>query len=172
MKKDDTFESERLLFRGINEGDAELLVKWRSDPEVILYFRSSEPITVQKHLYWYERYYRQNLDRFDFIMIQKKSGQLIGTVGASNFRKESSTCEISYMIAEEACRRKGYAVEAIAAIISRLQRDGFFCFYAEIHRENDASIRTVKKLGFQFLEEHPPFCIYRKREDSYALYPR
>lgn len=172
MHKGDVFESERLLFRGINESDAELLVKWRSDPEVIRYFRSPKPITIEEHLGWYKCSYCQNPDRFDFIVIEKESGQAIGTVGASHFCKESNTCEISYMIAEGAFRRRRYAVEAIGAIMSCLRRDGFFCFYAEVHCENDASIRTVKKLGFQFLEEQPPFCIYSKREDPYALHPR
>ena len=35
MNKQDGFESERLCYRGISESDTDLLVKWRSNPELI-----------------------------------------------------------------------------------------------------------------------------------------
>ena len=170
MRKDDTFESERLSFRGINENDAKLLVKWRSDSEVIRFFRLPEPISMEQHLRWYEWSYRNNPNRYDYVIIDKETKRAIGTVGASKFSEENDW-EVSYMIAETAYRRRGYAVEAIAAIMERLRQEGIACFVAEIHRENIASVKTVEKLGFQFCEEHTPFCIYCWKEVSNDLHP-
>lgn len=169
MHKDDAFESERLFYRGINESDAVLLVRWRSDPEVIRFFRSPEPITMEQHLRWYGQSYRANQNRFDYLIIDKETKQAIGTIGTSKFSEESGW-EVSYMIAETAYRRRGYAVEAIAAIMGRLRKEGVSDFVAEIHRENTASIKTVERLGFRILEKHTPFWIYCKKEESNDLY--
>ena len=65
------------------------------------------------------------------------------------------------------CRtqRRGYGAEAIAAMMRYMMAQGICHFVAEIHVENQASIATVKKLGYTLLKEGQPFALYHKRED-------
>jgi len=165
MTKFHSFESERLLYKGISEGDTDLLVRWRSDCEVIRYFRSPEPITRQEHLKWLENSYMTNFRRFDFIIIEKLSENAIGTVGANNVDFEGGTCEISYMVAERNFQRKGYASEAVLAIMESMRNEGVRKFFAEIHNENEASIYLVEKLGFSHCSQQDAFSLFIKSED-------
>ena len=117
MDKDHTFSSERLCFRGINETDTERLVSWRSDPEIIRYFRQPRPITKESHEQWYSDVYCHSADRFDFVILEAKSQKAIGTVGVNRIDYKNGSCEISYMIAARDCQRRGYAAEAITAMM-------------------------------------------------------
>jgi len=162
MEKDHIFTSTRLTFRGINETDTKLLVKWRSDETVIRYFRNPVPVTEAGHTKWYRESYSSNPNRYDFIIFEKKFGQAIGTVGVNDLNRESESCEISYMIAESAFQRKGYAVEAIGAMMDFMLTEDIRHFFAEIHSDNLASIRTIKKLGYEAYTQRPPFLIYHK----------
>lgn len=162
MLKSDTFESERLFFRGINETDTEHLVKWRLDETVIHYFRNPAPITKEGHLQWYEQSYLKNSERYDFMIIEKDSGQAIGTVGVNRINNDEQSCEISYMIAEPSFQRKGYAKESVTAMMEKMILQEIRRFYAEIHVDNIASIQTVSRLGFTRCEDNQPFLLYRK----------
>lgn len=147
MCKEDTFESCNLQFHGIGEGDTECLVRWRSDPDVIRYFYDPTPVTRESHLYWYRNRYLIDDSRFDFIVSEKKSGRSIGFVSIKDICKEHRAGEISYTIAEKEFQRKGYAKEAILALMGYLRQD-ITTIYADIHQENIPSIRTVTALGF------------------------
>lgn len=165
MHKEDVFASERLTFRGLCEEDTEYLVKWRSDLDTIQYFRDPTPVTREKHLQWLRGSYRQNEARYDFVIFEKMDGNPIGTVGVNGVEQGNDTCEISYMIAEPSYQRRGYGAEAITAMMRYMMTQGICHFVAEIHVENQASIATVKKLGYTLLKEGLPFALYHKRED-------
>lgn len=170
MNKDSTFMSERLYFRGINETDTDRLVAWRSAPEVIRYFKQPKPLTKENHEKWYENVYCQNLSRFDFIIMEKESKEAIGTVGVGCVNYEKRSCEISCMIAESDFQRKGYAVEAIAAMMKMMMKEDITCFFAEVHRENIASRKTIEKLKYVPYGEQLPFIIYFRQETGNAAH--
>ena len=48
------FISERLSFRSITVEDTREIVKWRSDPDIIRYFKNPRPLTIEEHLKWYQ----------------------------------------------------------------------------------------------------------------------
>jgi len=160
MNKQDKFESERLYYKGIDEKDTVNLVKWRSDFNVIKYFRNPKPITQQEHNDWYSKSYVNNNSRFDFIIIEKRSNEKIGTAGVNNIDYIKKTCEISYMIAESSFQRKGYASEAVKALMERMQLENINIFYAEIHVDNIASINLINKLGYKYDYSQEKFSIY------------
>lgn len=161
MNKNDIFISERLLLRGVCLLDTDDLVRWRSNAMVNRYFRQSKELTVAEHLQWYQAYCRNHC-RYDFMIIERGSGRGIGTVGVNHINRAAASCEISYMIAESCYRRRGYAAEAIKMMMKVMTEQGIYRFYAEIHIENIASVRTVEKLGFQLFIKRRPFSIYRK----------
>lgn len=104
----------------------------------------------------------RDFGRFDFIIVEKQSQRPIGTVGINHIDLGKCSCEISYMIAEPAFQRKGYAVEAIAAMMDTAMREGICRFFAEVHSQNAASRRTIEKLGYVRYSEQKPFITYYK----------
>jgi RimJ/RimL family protein N-acetyltransferase len=144
----------------MNKQDFDCLVKWRTNSELIKYFRNPMPITRKSHINWYEKLYMNNLTRYNFIVIDKKSGQKIGVVGVSSIDYKNATCEIFYMIAECEFKRKGFASEAISTMVNKMYMEGILTIYAEIHKENIASIKMIQKLGFNKTSERGIFCIF------------
>ena len=163
ISKTDFFESARIVYRGINETDTNDLVKWRSDPEIIRFFRNPKPLLLHDHLDWFRNSYLKNNKRFDFIISDKFRAEKIGTVGVSDINYEKNSCEISFMVAEQNYRRKGLASEAIMSLMDRILEEGIDVFFAEIHKDNIASIRTVEKLGYMRSKETDDFLIFCKR---------
>ena len=98
-------------------------------------------------------------------MIELKDGTHIGELCFKGIDGSGST-EIGYGIAEnyQGC---GYATEAIKSVISwALEQNKINCVFAEVDRENIASIRVLEKSGFDptgMIGEEGP--IYRKQSD-------
>jgi len=165
MNKDDMFESERLLYRGISEEDSDCLVKWRSDPDLIRFFRNPEPVTLQSHLEWFRNSYMPNDSRYDFIIIEKASKQRIGTVSVNNIDYEKSICQTSHMIAEFDFWGKGFSGEALFALRKRINKEGIRNVYCEIHQDNLGSIHINEKLGYVRSSQRGDFIILRRDEE-------
>lgn len=145
MDKNFSFESERLIFRGITREDADNIVAWRSNPTNYKNFLNAKPISKEDHLRWFEGYL-SNSARYDF-MILEKDGTPIGTCGLSDINNDS--CEISYMIGNEACRGKGYAKEAVRALTKIAFNElGVKEVIARILSHNEASMHVVLGCGY------------------------
>ena len=164
MTKQDIFKSERLSYRGINEKDSDCLVRWRSNPELIRFFRNTEPISLKSHTEWYNNSYKSNNSRFDFIIIEMESNAEIGTIGVNDVDCSAGSCEISYMIGEIVFQRKGYASESVLAMMKRMGQEHISRFYAEIHKENKASIDMIRKLGFAQCSQRDDFIVFANNE--------
>jgi RimJ/RimL family protein N-acetyltransferase len=99
----------------------------------------------------------KNPARTDFIITERESSTPIGIVGISIV---CGTGEISYIIGESAFLRRGFATEAINAIVKQFSNK-VTNFSAEIHPKNIASAKTVEKCGF-----------IQARESEFLLYER
>lgn len=111
VDKGASFASERLSYRGISRGDADLIVSWRSDPENLANFFDTRPPTLESHLAWFEGYL-EDPSRLDLMIIDGE-GRRIGTVTLSGIG--GGSCEVGYLVGERAARGKGYAAEAVRA---------------------------------------------------------
>ena len=153
----DIIQTKQLLLRGIDEKDAEIIVEWRSDVNVYKYFKSPHQITLEEHLRWYCTKYLFDKSRYDWICIEKMSGNRIGIFG---LLRDGEKAEISYLLAPEA-QHKGYAIEVIRELIVYAEKK-WNCkqIVAEIHKDNKSSIKLVKKLGFSMISCLDFFYIY------------
>ena len=152
-----TIETKRLVLRGIDVTDAELIVKWRSVPDVYKYFKSPHKITLEEHLNWYNFNYISNANRFDWICTEKMSRNRIGVFG---LYRQKENVEVNYLLAPE-WQHKGYAAEAIQALINFATIEwNNKQVIAEIHIENQPSIELVQKLGFELISRRDSFVIY------------
>lgn len=148
LVKDYAFSSERLEYRGIERGDADLIVGWRSDPSNYKNFFSARPVTLEGHIAWFERYLGDP-SRYDFMILEE--GRPIGTCGLSSIA--DGACEASYMIGDVCARGKGYAVEALRAVSDVAFRElGVGSVRARILPGNEASIRVAERAGMGLAE--------------------
>jgi len=134
-----------LRFRGIEERDASDIVLWRSNPQNYQFFLDPHPITLEGHLKWFARYLDDET-RYDFL-IEDMEGHSLGTCGLSAIGR--GACEVSYMIGDPSARGRGYATEAVCALVEVAFRElDVVRVEARILPNNASSMRVVEKCGF------------------------
>ncbi len=88
------------------------------------------------------------------IAIHQYEGQVIGDVRFEPSPRAAREFELGYSIAQSR-RRQGYAAEAAGAVLDWLFAEaGADCVIAGCDKENIASVRTLRRLGF-WLDSNP-----------------
>lgn len=144
---------EDLAFRPLRVEDLELILAWRSNPQVYKHFREqSDPLDWNDHLSWFSS--RAN-GRHDYIIEYK--GRRVGSV---NISPDSF---IGVYIGEVDTWGKGIGVSAVKWICQRHLREEYF---AEIHKENNASRALFENCGFVEYDTSEDWLVYCYRPDS------
>lgn len=153
-------ETERLVLREITEEDTQLIVRWRSDPEICRYFAALETITEDSHLHWFHNDYGRNDLRIDFMAVEKESLERAGVFSIRRDAGNPCRCEIGYLL-DKKMRRKGYAQEGVKRIM-RFAGEVWNCKEAvcSIHEDNKASRMLVYRLGFKEISRKDSFVMY------------
>ena len=148
--------TERLLLREIAENDAELIVKWRSNPDEYQFFKNPHAIDLNDHLYWYNNIYSNNPNMINWIGFREKLPVVIFGIRLV----DSYEAEMSYLVDKE-FRNKGLAKEAVNAIIQwTKEKFKLNIITAEIHYQNIASIGLIESLGFKVEDMQDLFIKY------------
>ena len=144
-------ETERLCLRKLSETDAVDMYEYSKDPAVV------------EHLLWdvhpsceYTAQYLAYLDGeyamgrfFDWALVERASGKMIGTCGFTNIDTVNNSAEIGYVL-NPAFRGRGIAPEAARAVIDFGFRTlGLMRISAICMAENQASLRVMQKCGMQ-----------------------
>ncbi len=153
-------ETERLILRGITRQDADLIVKWRADPEVYKFFRLPHRLTMEEHLKWYRERYLTDRQHCIWMAVRKEDEVPVGMFGLRKSGKEEA--EISYLIAPR-MQGNGYAQETAVSLLSWAKKEwNIRTVFAEIHYENGPSVRFVRRLGFEEAGKNKNFRVYKK----------
>lgn len=120
--------------RSVRVDDLELLLAWRSNPEIYEQFREQEgPLTWEEHLTWFAT---RPSGRQDFVI--EYNGHRVGSVAVT---EES---RVSIYVGETALWGEGIATAVLDEITRRYER-----LSAVIHHENEASQRLFERCGFE-----------------------
>jgi RimJ/RimL family protein N-acetyltransferase len=158
-----TLHGERIFLRPMRIDDAEHVVRWRNDSETLANIFTSEPITVESQMEWFNSP-REN--RLDYVICLKDSKKPVGTVNFTNVDMENLKAEAGKLLGEKSARGKGLAKEAFTVWISFGFRElGFNRIYIRTMVSNTVNIQLNKKLGF--IEEGVLREDYRT-EDGFA----
>jgi [ribosomal protein S5]-alanine N-acetyltransferase len=143
-------ETNRLILRPFEEGDAEAAFGWFGDPEVMRFTTTGPDSSIEKTKTRLAKYQEhQSVRGFSkWIILDRHSGGAIGDSGLIHL-EEYGRIDLGYRFAKPYWG-KGLATEAAAAWV----RAGFVDFHIEqltafVHRENVASIRVLEKVGFR-----------------------
>ena len=106
-----------IRLRALEPSDLELLYLWENDPEVWRVSGTLSPISRERLARFIEE---QNYDLYatrQMRLIIEADGTMVGSVDIFDFDPQHRRLGIGILIYQESDRRKGYAKEAINAII-------------------------------------------------------
>lgn len=141
-------ESDRLIFRLMEPGDADALFDIWGDPETM---RFCGGVTKRERIKQIIEYDLEQYDKYGnavFALASKENGILIGICGGKLDEDDPLRVEIIIHLSKAAWG-KGYATEAVKAYIGWLKQTGKAAYvYGSVHPDNIASQNMMKKCGF------------------------
>ncbi len=149
-------ETERLILRKMAVSDHKDMFEYSARPETSRYLLWSphpSPFYTKRYLTWLQGQYRGG-KFYDFAVVEKESGKMLGTCGFTSFHIPNNSAEVGYVLNPD-FHGKGYATEAL----TKLMEFGFRTLYlhrlvARIMVENIASRRVAEKCGFRHEATH------------------
>lgn len=144
-------ESERLIFRELNISDAARLFEIYSDKDAMKYRQSKPHKTLEDTLAMLKRDEEVKASKYEFRfgIIEKDSGQLIGTI---MYQPIYSKAIIGYSFAKDSWGN-GFATEVVKWIISYLKTKNFKTIEAWVINENIASCKVLEKNHFRLVSQ-------------------
>ncbi|GIO27279.1 GNAT family N-acetyltransferase [Ornithinibacillus bavariensis] len=143
-------ETKRLVLRQITKEDANDILRYLSDEEVMKYYGLNPFKSINDALdeiSWYQSI-QNNKTGMRWGITLKEQGAVIGSCGFHNGVSQHFRTEIGFELSKDHWG-KGIAFEAVEAIISHgYQHMNFQRIEALIEPPNQASQKLVEKLGF------------------------
>jgi RimJ/RimL family protein N-acetyltransferase len=140
-------KSESLNFRPVLVQDLELLLAWRSNPDIYDHFKNQETaLAWSDHVSWFAT---RDESRHDYIIEHK--GRRVGSVYIDQKKY------IGVYIGETSLQEKGIGSKAIEWITNKFNKP----LWAEIKAENKASKKAFKKCGFEEVAEQNSWTKYK-----------
>ncbi len=135
----------KLIFRLIQSKDLEMILKWRTSPEVTKYMYTDIEFNLDTQKIWYDNI-RQDSTRMDWIInVDNDDVGLISIVKIDNHNKR---CEWAYYLGTSSVRGKGVgkAVElnVLKFVFENLDLNKLCC---EVYKSNDMVIKLHEKFG-------------------------
>ena len=149
-------ETSRLFLRQMSVDDSADMYAYASDPRVSEYLlwgpHKSQDYT-RSYIAFLQKAYRKG-EFYDWAVVEKESGRMIGTGGFSKIDAKNDLVEIGYVLSA-AHWGKGYGSE-IAAFLLRFGFEVLQCQRIEARYmvENGASRRVMEKCGMLFEGVH------------------
>ena len=147
-----TLETERLILRGMRVSDAEDMYDYAKRPSVTQYLTwnpHTDPAETREYLTYVGQRYRTG-DFYDWAVVDKETGRMIGTCGFTSFSCPNDSAEIGYVL-HPAYQGKGLATEAVRRVLEFGFVDlGLHRIEAHFMEGNDASRRLMERVGMTF----------------------
>jgi len=131
-----------LILRKIIKSDASTLVKWFNNKQLGRYMDDSEPDKI----YDLEDIYEMISSVDSHYLILQQGKRLIGY--ASLYNRVESKSEFSFLIGIPSMHNKGLGTQLLNLLSNLASSIGIKTLYCWIYKNNQASIRCVKKAGF------------------------
>lgn len=142
---DDRPEVGTVRLRELNEADLELLLAWRSNPQVYQYFSSQTGALVwaDHFTWWCTRKHRKD---WIILLSENNHERRVGSLNVS--RLETGSPEIGLLIGETTLWGQGVASRALRFALTWLKGEKYESAQAKIHPKNVASVRLFEREGF------------------------
>ena len=153
-------ETDRLILRPFCIEDAQDVFEcWESDPDVSKYMFWTSHNDINKTKCWVKKEIskKNDDDWYRWAILSKKTGALIGT-SLIYLEEEYAKFEIAYNLGRKAWGF-GYTTEAMHEVIKYAKEKlGIKEIMGRHAKENPASGKILRKLGFTYIKEIPYEC--------------
>ncbi|MEK7349028.1 MAG: GNAT family N-acetyltransferase [Candidatus Eisenbacteria bacterium] len=149
MKAPASIETERLLLRRPRPDDAvSIFERYASDPDVtrFLGWRRHESLADTEAFLGFSDAEWERWPAGPYLILSRRDGVLLGSSGLAF--DEPHQAATGYVLAKDAWGR-GYATEALQAMVDVASRVGVRRTYALCHPDHRASWRVLEKCGFE-----------------------
>ena len=147
-KAPDAIETARLILRRPRDADANAIFsKWANDPSVTKYLSwpLHESLVATADFIRFSDSEWMTWPAGPFVIESRETGDLIGSTGFGFCSDHDA--EVGYVLAGDSWGR-GYATEALSALVDLAPGLGLTHLHASIHPDNVASSRVLEKCGF------------------------
>ncbi len=145
-------ECERVILRRIRQSDAADMFSYASLPSVTRYLTWREHpdlLHTKRYLAYLDTQYRAGRF-FDFAIVLRETGRMIGTVGFVSFDEANSAAEVGYVLHPDFWG-KGIMTEALSRLLAfGFEELSLHRIEASFMPENAASRRVMEKCGMSF----------------------
>lgn len=151
-----TLETPRLLLRSIQIKDAQDMFDYscREETSEYLLWKPHDSLAFTKRYVRYLQGQYRSRSFYDFALIDKESGRMIGTCGFTGFDLDNNAAEVGYVLSPDFWGR-GLAAEALARILTfGFAELALHRMTARILDGNGRSIRVAEKCGFRHEATH------------------
>ncbi len=151
MSEFPTLGTDRLLLREITAADAPVLLAIHGDAQAMRWF-GTDPLDclaqAEQLVETFAGWRQMPNPGIRWGIETRSGGQLLGSCGLTKWNRDWKSCIVGYELAQSAWGA-GLMAEALQAALTW----GFVCMAlnrieAQVHPENEASIKLVRKLGF------------------------
>lgn len=145
-----------LLFTEITLIDLELLLAWRNNPLIYKYsYHQNTLLTWEEHFNWW----KDRNNRISWIIWYKNKGAIrkIGCISASSLNNIPT---LGIYIGELELHNQHIARKAISLLINKPILQHHRKFLASIHKDNIASIKCFKSVGFSRISSKDNFSSF------------
>lgn len=146
-----TLETPRMILRKILPSDEGDMFEYSRDPDTSQYLlwepHSSREFT-KAHIRFLQEEYRRAAF-FDWALVLKENGKMIGTCGFTEIYEREKRAEIGYVLSPR-YHRLGLAPEAVRQVMQYgFETLGLLRLEARFMEDNKASEKVLIRLGFQ-----------------------
>ena len=147
-KKAHVIEGKDISLRLMDEGDTDLIVKWRNTEFVRQNFIFRELFTPEGHQRWIETMVNTG-KVIQFIILRKADHKPVGSVYLRDIDKIHRKAEYGIFIGEEDALGKGYGTQAAQMMIEYAFREvGIHKLMLRVLAENERARKSYEKAGF------------------------
>lgn len=143
---------DRIYLKEMNEADATKLYEYSKEPELNEFsgpYKASE--SIERALEYIKNSKKNILERKSYIfgIYEKRTDELVGTIGFFDLDDENKNGEIGFWIAKNYWN-KGYMTEAIKIMTKYIFKEfGYHRIFAHFHELNKAVERVLSKAGYE-----------------------
>ena len=143
--------------RDVIQSDSGLILAWRNSELSVKYSKSRSSISTSEHEVWFFNRICQNRSE-PYLMFSQSNSQ-IGVIRFDNL-EATSPCFIVSIIVNPTLTGNGYGTKILQLGCKYMFEEfGPVRIFAEIHKDNVASLKLFMKINFQVIESNSDFMM-------------
>lgn len=139
----------RIQLRAIEYDDLPVLVAWRNNPQIYIYFYEHEPLSLMMQKVWFDKLI-QRPDEKLWIIEKIKGKQAIGMLGLRHIDWRNRNAELARVLILDSDRRSNLGSESVCLVMryffDHMNMNRLYC---DTFAENKNAVLLYQKLGFK-----------------------